>query len=83
MNMPFDPFFVPRSYWQGFGWFFGSSLAPNRAAIGAMHRWLLACAMALRPINPPLASFAEEMAAEFHGAALDAFAKRSPPPAGE
>ena len=47
-----------------------------------MHRWLLAYAMTLRPINPPLASFAEEMAAEFYGAALDAFAKRSPPAAG-
>ena len=62
---------------------FGSSLAPNREAIGAMHRWLLAYAMTLRPINPPLADFAEHMAAEFYRAALDAFAKRSPPPAGE
>ncbi len=82
MNMPLDPFLIPRSYWQSYGWAFGSSLAPNRAAIGGMHRWLLAHAMALRPINPLLANFAEEMAAEFYRAALDAFAKRSPPAAG-
>ena len=81
MSMPFDPFIIPRSYWQSYGWLFGSSLAPNHAAIGGMHRWLLAHATALRPINPRLASFAEEMAAEFHGAALNAFAQR-PPPAG-
>ena len=82
MNMPFDPYFVPRSYWRSVGWWFGTSLAPNHAAIGALHRWLLAHAMVLRSSNPPLASFAEEMAAEFYGAALDAFAQRSSPAAG-
>lgn len=76
MAAPDDPLAFPRACWQGLGWLVGNNPLLNRADVNILTGAFLRQADSMRGISPVLSAVTEQMAAEFHGAALDAMAKR-------
>lgn len=71
-----DPLAFPRACWQGLGWLVGHNPLLNRADVDILTGAFLRQADSMRGISPVLSAVTEQMAAEFHGAALDALTKR-------